>query len=663
MIRQQSNPDARRLLRTRAAAPAALVLLLLLAPAGWLAGCAHGPGGRSATTRHTVYPPAPQPPRAVALGNLRSGPPPSDVHVRLAEFFFGEEPEPPLAFIRPLSVSPDGDNLIVCDAALASVLHWDTNKGDLAPLRLDPRPAQPVAAFRTPRGELLVADAKAAAIFRHDATGLRIGQYALPVGEFRPAAILLRDAELWVANAAAHRIEIFATDSGEHLRSIGQRGAADGEFGTPLGLAALPDGRVAVADMLNCRVQVLDHSGRPVARIGAPGNRVGTFGRPRGVAVGPDGTVFVVDAASQRIHAFDADGRPLLAFGEPTSAVGGLSVPGGICITRTCPLEAPPLPGDFVAEYYVLVAEQLLRPGVRVYAWGRSPSAEAAAAQRELRPRPTSAGAENPHWSATQCSACHVMHHGRADRLAAASVDQLCLGCHDGTKARMEAHPVGRLAETRGIVLPAGWPSDNGRLACLSCHDIQRHCDPAARRPAVNAAMLRAFDPDDRLYLCLQCHQQTESWRISPHRNLNASRQVVTATCTFCHTRTPEITADGARRGTPQLHAEGSALCLTCHAKHWDVSPRGHVDRPVNQHAAAADADDAALPVAATPARVPPHLPLSDNRVTCYTCHNPHQPGLFPPASPLGAVSDDPADAHAALRTPSATLCLQCHAK
>lgn len=635
-----------------------------------VAGCVTTSGGFRAARRQDVYPPSPQTPRVVSLGNLRSGAAPSAAEVQVAMFLFGEEPDAPLAFIRPLSVGLAASGVLVCDAALGAVLRWDTEERDLGPLALAERPARPVAAALAPGGDLLIADAKAAAVLRYDAGGGVVRRYALPPDSFRPAGFACVGDTLWVTNAAAHRIEVFNAASGAHVRSIGRRGRKSGEFGSPLGMALTPDGLVCVVDMLNCRVQVFDGSGTHVRNIGGPGDLIGTFGRPKDVAVGPDGTVFVTDAASQRVHVFDDRGRPLMAFGEPSDGIGALSVPGGICISSTCPVDAGSMPVGFRPAYYVLVAEQLMRPGVRVYAWGEGAEGTAAGGER-ADAKGFAEGVINPHWSAAQCGTCHVMQGGKTVRLVSATVDQGCLSCHDGKKARMEAHPVGRLAVAKDIEVPGGWPLVEGRLGCLTCHDIRRHCDAPERRPPVNAAMLRSFEPEEPLHFCRQCHKADASWRMSPHENVDGSGRIVENSCRFCHAQTPQVAS--ARSGQAKLYAEGSQLCLTCHTRHWDVSLRGHVDRPVTPEirramvarelAGGRSGDAPSVVFSADLDREPALLPLARGEVTCYTCHNPHEPGLFPAGSPQGAVSTLPEDAHAALRVRSMDLCITCHAK
>jgi DNA-binding beta-propeller fold protein YncE len=60
---------------------------------------------------------------------------------------------------------------------------------------------------------------------------------------------------VWASDAHLDQVSIY-TEQGQLLLSLGRSGSAPGEFSLPAGVAAHPDGRVAVADALNRRVQV-----------------------------------------------------------------------------------------------------------------------------------------------------------------------------------------------------------------------------------------------------------------------------------------------------------------------------------------------------------------------------------------------------------------------
>ena len=650
----------------------------------------------------------------MSLGNIHGNPPPSASSVRLSEFLFGVTPEPPLGLIKPSSMAWQEGALWICDSALGAVFRYDIAAGALTPVEFETALQRPVAVSAATNGDLLVADVGHNVVFRFDTARRVRVRYSLESQDFRPASAIEVGNAVWISNVAAHRIEVFDSTSGGHLKSIGRRGSAPSEFGAPLGMAVTPGGNVLVVDMLNDRVQELDTSGAWRRNIGRPGDRVGCFGRPKDVAVSPDGTIFVTDAASQRVHAFDAAGGALTTFGGDGSHAEPLSVPNGVLVTTARPIDARRVAGGPEPLGYVLVAEQLRQPGVRVFAWYGRPArtsadgtAQYGPARRAHLPAPT---VENPHWSADKCDACHRMSGPIAMPIAPASVDAACIGCHDGAKAVAESHPVGRIALTSSTTPPADWPLVDGRLGCLTCHDVKRHCDITAARPAANAAMLRGAALGGSVRFCLQCHEGSDSWRISPHQQVRDDGTIREETCGFCHT------ADSARLALsggekPVLRSRGSNVCLGCHSKHWDYFPEGHVDRPLTSeiarrlgdlthrssagrgderdrvidpaatsdtmHAtpnaraeAGATAENGAAVEFAKSDQSQPHLhadqrllPIEGGRVVCYTCHNPHQAGLIAAGAPVGRHASLASDVQAHLRMDRQDLCLTCHGK
>ena len=637
----------------------------------------------------------------VALGTLRGAPPPSQAEIDLAMFLFGAEPPSPLTIGNPAGLAVEDQSLLICDTALSTVLRWDAATDQVSIETSEPPLLHPFVIDVLPTGERLVCDRQG--VRRTTRDGHTVCTYQLEGTVFKPGGVLAVGDEVWVTNLSSHRIEIFDAVSGAYRRSTGEPGRGPAQFALPTGLAHMPDGNVCVVDTLNNRVQVLSPTGQYLRSIGGPGDSVGTFGRPKAVAVGPDGVVFVTDAFSQRVHVFAPDGSPLLAFGEPGSGPGELTLPAGIAIATgpgfgsgvsgfgpfATQDPSPETPNPEPA-YYVFVAEQLDQPGIRVYAWlSGSITAVApplpAGVATGWKPRFPGSEAINPHWDRARCIKCHTAVDERLLPISPEAVDGLCLSCHDGTKAPADPHPIGRHAHTELVDTPADWPIVEGVIGCLTCHDIQRHCDPTAKRPAVNSVLLRNWDPSRPLEYCGNCHRSDVGRRFSPHRLRDATGKVREDACLFCHTRRPEVPADGRRRFQPHLREETSRLCLSCHARHWDLSPLGHVDRPVPPKirewmltrelslnmdgnlqqlarlASEAGRQPARLPLGEKHVRGPDGHPMLREIVTCFTCHNPHYAGLFPPDSELGALASNPQDQASALRTNWIDLCSECH--
>lgn len=585
---------------------------------------------------------------AECLGNLRAGRAPTRTETEISNFLFGAEPEPPLALVKPVDVDAQSGGILVCDPALGGVVRWRAEPPLFDAVALTDRPRNPALVATTPQGDLLVGDSAGAAVYRYAPDGALRMRYVARAGEppLRPGGLAVVGDTLWVSNTAAHRIEVFSLSGGEHQRSIGRRGNGPGEFGFPLGIAVTPRGEVLVVDMLGCRVQVLDASGRWLRDLGGPGDQAGRFAQPKDVAVGPDGVIFVSDSASQRVTAFDAGGGVLGVFGGPDSGADALALPGGIGVARG------PLATDRAssstgpADYYVLVAEQMARPGVRVFAW-YAPALARAASSQAVAHAPDAHG-DNPHWRGDACAQCHEQRDGAILPIAVQAVDALCLTCHDGTRASREPHPIGRPAVSSRTTAPGGWPLVEGRLGCVTCHDFDQHCRPETSRPAVNAYFLREGDALSGAAFCAKCHTGGDTV-LNPHKVAQVAATGA-QTCIFCHTRVPNIADDGTRHGEALLRNDVTQVCLGCHKPHADPSPRGHLGAALTETVRPEGAVQALLPVEA-------------GRVTCATCHNPHPPGLFPPGSAQEARSADAADANLNLRLQRAALCLACHPK
>ena len=653
--------------------------LLLLACAGLgvivATGC-HG-GFRAASTekRTDVYPPEPQVPRVLALGNLHGDPPPSRTETELSQFLFGTDPPSPLTMISPTGLAADGVSVLVCDTALNTVLRWDPVSGTLAEACEQSPFDYPFALDIGPSGDRFVCDR--GGVTRCDASGNIQCSFKMENGDFKPTGVLVVDDTVLISNRAAQRIEVFDAASGQHLRSIGEPGHGPGQFNMPRGLARDSAGNVYVVDVLNNRVQVFDRDYKWLRFIGQPGDNVGSFGRPRDVAVGPDDTVFVSDAFSQRVHAFAPDGWPLLAFGEPETGIGELTLPNGVAVLASAPQADRAVPETIKPEYYVLVAEQLNHPGVRVYAWLGAQPGEPVAFEiggRSGRQRQTDVDTDNPHWAVDGCTSCHQRVDGKLAPIPIAQVDALCVSCHDGVQAAADPHPIGRPAQTELVNTPKDWPTVDGAIGCLTCHDLSPQCTADGQRPPSSYLMLRGYDAQRPLAYCSTCHRPEVGERFSPHRQRDAAGRIRDDACLFCHTQRPEVPADGRRRFQPHLRVESSELCLNCHNKHWDLSPLGHVDRPVTPRIRqwmlmrelsthSGDSPRELARLAAQSDRAPARLPLGQDRVTCYTCHNPHYTGLFTADSELGALADNANDRSSALRTDWIDLCSECHSR
>jgi peptidylglycine monooxygenase len=117
---------------------------------------------------------------------------------------------------------------------------------------------------------LLVVDRDAHEVVVFDRQGRRSGglgrrhQPGMPFNHPCDVAVAL-SGEIYVADGyGASHVHRFAAN-GERIATWGSPGASSGQFTTPHGVCALADGRVAVADRENNRVQVFDAEGALLA--------------------------------------------------------------------------------------------------------------------------------------------------------------------------------------------------------------------------------------------------------------------------------------------------------------------------------------------------------------------------------------------------------------
>ena len=121
------------------------------------------------------------------------------------------------------------------------------------------------------------------------------------------------------------------------------------------------------------------------------------------------------------------------------------------------------------------------------------------------------------------------------------------------------------------------------------------------------------------------------------------------------------------------LRADVVTLCRSCHPHHRDISQAGHILVAIPPSMLAYMrareltgllgqpspdllkqlTDDHAKPVYM--------VPDSEGRVVCYTCHNPHQQGTFPPDSVLEDRALRLRDGHLLTPVRGGQFCRHCH--
>lgn len=204
----------------------------------------------------------------------------------------------------------------------------------------------------------------------------------------------------------------------------------------------------------------------------------------------------------------------------------------------------------------------------------------------------------NPHGSPTGCIECHATAPDGVSIGVPLPIVATCRGCHPTA----DMHPVGMPPDE--VRVQKGWPLEDGKVTCATCHAEPAHGGEAA---ALEAPWHRGGPYARVEELCYQCHDRAAYTRSDPHHPA-VMRSFEDPTCAACHTGPP---AQGASLADSRLRAGAEEACLSCHVGPIHTGLVDHMGKVVPEAQRAS--------IAAT-------LPLdAEGRIGCWTCHDAHQ--------------------------------------
>jgi DNA-binding beta-propeller fold protein YncE len=118
-----------------------------------------------------------------------------------------------------------------------------------------------------------------------------------------------RAGQLLVADTGNDRVAVYDV-AGARAKLVGELKGVAG----PEGVAVTPDGRVVVSNTRAATLSVF-RDGRLERTVGARGARDGEFANPHDVEAAADSSVYVVDSGNDRVQVFDAELRHRATFG------------------------------------------------------------------------------------------------------------------------------------------------------------------------------------------------------------------------------------------------------------------------------------------------------------------------------------------------------------
>lgn len=228
------------------------------------------------------------------------------------------------------------------------------------------------------------------------------------------------------------------------------------------------------------------------------------------------------------------------------------------------------------------------------------------------------------HYTGKYCLVCHerTPADGKDNALKyGRNFTQLC-NCH-GYKPGIYIHPVDIFpSEDKKSRIPSDLPLYNGKLTCITCHDIHLQCEDNPELKIVNKRFLRGAPYRSRTDLCFKCHDKYLYSMYDPHKGqLDEDGNIVELTCLYCHFERPDELL--ASFNEVKFFGDLVVLCKRCHS----IS----VNHPANANHLVLPPVVFTKKMKRTEKQFGIVLPLDYNgKINCATCHNPHQKGVIP---------------------------------
>lgn len=249
------------------------------------------------------------------------------------------------------------------------------------------------------------------------------------------------------------------------------------------------------------------------------------------------------------------------------------------------------------------------------------------------------------HYTGKYCTDCHEpipQKGGNKFLKFGGDFNKLCK-CHVQEPDNY-IHPVGiEPSHEKKAKIPAELPLQEGKLTCLTCHDIYWQC----QKRRVDKNSLRGAPFPRRSDFCYKCHDETSYMMLDPHVQLNAWGKIIVEKCLYCHTEKPD--ENRARYKDVQFIGDLEVICQRCHVIRGNHAGNvNHMVKPSTKALTRMQAMEKEFDII---------LPLDENgQLTCITCHNPHDKGVIRTESPAAKG----AGSKYRHRLPD-RLCVECH--
>jgi hypothetical protein len=293
--------------------------------------------------------------------------------------------------------------------------------------------------------------------------------------------------------------------------------------------------------------------------------------------------------------------------------------------------------------FIVVLITFLAFPGCRAIQTNKEKTMTAEAAKPSIIDERT-----NIHYTGQFCDECHdktPAQDGDSYLKFNGDYSKLCR-CHHGMSPGY-CHPIDVTAEgAKKLNIPADFPVEDGKFTCNTCHDVYKQC----QKRLFDRQSLRGAPYPHRTDFCFRCHDKQDYKKLNAHHQIQADGTLNVKMCLYCHAKKPNEKTFTYKDVT--FVGDIKALCRRCHQIAGNHS--GNFD-----HIGVTPSAEALKRMETMKEKYQIILPLTkDGKMTCITCHNPHQKGVIAEDKP----SAKGADSEHRHRLPG-KLCLACHEK
>lgn len=205
------------------------------------------------------------------------------------------------------------------------------------------------------RGRIYVADRGNRRVQIFDEAGAFVSKLPIKQGDISvvpiDVSVIPSGKEIFVTGNNTHSV-VKVSDDGSVLGNWGMNGVGTGQFRYPASIEFLKEGKVAVVDVFNARVQVFSRNGEYSHDIGEWGVKPGQLFRPKGVAVDSNGLVYVSDSYMNVVQIFDSTGRFLYVLGE-NGAPKRMITASGLAVDENSKVYVAEMRNNRIAVYQI----------------------------------------------------------------------------------------------------------------------------------------------------------------------------------------------------------------------------------------------------------------------------------------------------------------------